>query len=73
MIDKRIFGALTAGMSLIAASLTPANACTGMGLVAKDGSTVYGRPMEWGTFDLNSRAAIIPRGYAFKGLTPGRP
>lgn len=26
--------------------------------------------MEWGTFDLNSRVAIVPRGYAFKGLTP---
>ena len=62
--------ALIAAMLLFAAVLAPANACTGIRLVAKDGSTVYGRSMEWGAFDLNSRVAIIPRGYAFKGLTP---
>jgi choloylglycine hydrolase len=45
-------------------------ACTGFRLIAKDGSVVYGRTMEWGAFDLNSRVAIIPRGYKFKGLTP---
>lgn len=49
---------------------TAANACTGIRLIAKDGSTVYGRSMEWGTFDLNSRVAIVPRGYNFTGLTP---
>ena len=26
--------------------------------------------MEWGAFDLHSRVAIIPRGHAFRGLTP---
>jgi len=45
-------------------------ACTGIRLLAKDGATVYGRTMEWGTFDLHSRVAIVPRGYAFTGLTP---
>jgi len=49
---------------------TTANACTGIRLIAEDGSTVYGRTMEWGTFDLNSRVAIVPRGYGFTGLTP---
>jgi choloylglycine hydrolase len=38
--------------------------------MAKDGATVYGRSMEWGAFDLNSRVAIVPRGYSFNGLTP---
>lgn len=47
-----------------------ANACTGIRLKAKDGGVVYGRSMEWGAFDLNSRIAIIPHGYIFKGLTP---
>lgn len=47
-----------------------AMACTGIRLKAKDGSTVYGRSMEWGAFDLNSRVAIVPRGYQFTGLTP---
>jgi penicillin V acylase-like amidase (Ntn superfamily) len=26
--------------------------------------------MEWGSFDLNGRVIIIPRGHAFKGRTP---
>jgi choloylglycine hydrolase len=39
-----------------------ADACTGITLVAKDGAVVFGRTQEWGTFDLRSRVAIIPRG-----------
>ncbi len=51
-----------------------ASACTSIALKAEDGAVVYGRTMEWGTFDLNSRLSIIPRGYAFQGHTPdGRP
>lgn len=49
---------------------TATHACTGVRLVAKDGSAVYGRTMEWGTFDLHSRVTIFPRGYQFTGLTP---
>ena len=45
-------------------------ACTGIRLTAKDGSTVYGRTMEWGAFDLHSRVAVVPRGYTFTGQTP---
>lgn len=49
-------------------------ACTSIALVAEDGSVVYGRTMEWGTFDLNSRVAIIPQGYQMQGHTPdGKP
>jgi choloylglycine hydrolase len=47
-----------------------ANACTGIMLKAKDNTVVYGRTMEWGAFDLNSRVAIVPRGYSFTGQTP---
>ena len=46
------------------------NACTGIMLKAKDNTVVYGRTMEWGAFDLNSRVAIVPRGYSFTGQTP---
>ncbi|UTW63903.1 choloylglycine hydrolase family protein [bacterium SCSIO 12741] len=46
------------------------NTCTGIRLVTKDGGVIYGRSMEWGAFDLNSRVAIVPRGYTFTGLTP---
>jgi len=45
-------------------------ACTGICLLTKDGGVVYGRTMEWGTFDLHSRVTIIPIGYKFQGLTP---
>lgn len=45
-------------------------ACTGIRLKAKDGGVVYARTMEWGAFDLHSRVALIPNGYAFTGLTP---
>jgi choloylglycine hydrolase len=40
-------------------------ACTGITLRAKDGAVVFGRTMEWGSFDLNSRLVIVPRGYKF--------
>ena len=45
-------------------------ACTGITLKAKDGAVVYGRTMEWGTFDLHSRVVFIPRGFQFSGHTP---
>ncbi|MEN8250349.1 MAG: linear amide C-N hydrolase [Bacteroidota bacterium] len=31
---------------------------------------IYGRSMEWGAFDLNTRITIVPRGYTYTGLTP---
>lgn len=46
------------------------SACSGIRLITNDGGVVYARTMEWGAFDLHSRVAIIPRGYAFIGLTP---
>lgn len=49
---------------------SPASACTSIVLEAEDGTAVYGRTMEWGTFDLKSRVAIVPRGYQFQGETP---
>jgi choloylglycine hydrolase len=51
-----------------------ASACTSIALVAKDGTVVYGRTMEWGAFDLHSRVAIVHRGCEFRGQTPdGKP
>jgi len=51
-----------------------ASACTSFVLQADDGATVYGRTMEWGTFDLNSRLVIVSRGHQFQGHTPdGKP
>jgi choloylglycine hydrolase len=41
-------------------------ACTGITLRSRDGAVVFGRSMEWGTFDLNSRVVVVPRGYEYK-------
>ncbi len=46
----------------------PIMACTGITLKAKDGAVVFGRTMEWGSFDLNSRLIIVPRGHKFTSL-----
>jgi choloylglycine hydrolase len=40
-------------------------ACTGITLRAKDGAVVFGRTLEWGSFDLKSRLVIVPRGYEY--------
>ncbi|WP_044210471.1 linear amide C-N hydrolase [Flammeovirga sp. OC4] len=45
-------------------------ACTGIKLKTEDGSYVYGRTLEWGAFDLNSKMVVVPQGHQFKGLTP---
>jgi choloylglycine hydrolase len=51
-----------------------ASTCTSIVLIASDGAAVYGRTMEWGAFDLNSRLVIVPRGFEFQGHTPdGKP
>jgi choloylglycine hydrolase len=45
-------------------------ACTGITLRAADGSVVFGRTLEWGSFDLKSRLAVIPRGYKYATHMP---
>jgi choloylglycine hydrolase len=45
-------------------------ACTGLRLIAKDGSVIAGRTMEWGAFDLHSRVTAIPKGHVYYGTMP---
>ena len=33
---------------------------------------MYGRTMEWGSFDLNSQVVVYPRGYSFTAHTPDK-
>lgn len=56
----------------VAALLQPYTvlACTSFVLRALDGAAVYGRTMEWGTFDLHSRLVIVPRNHGFTAHTP---
>ena len=68
MNTKRLIALLAAMATFV---MTPvADACTGITLKAKDGAVVFGRTMEWGTFDLLSRIVIVPRGQQFTGHTP---
>jgi choloylglycine hydrolase len=65
----RLAVTLVTAFALLAA--TPAaDACTGIRLTAQDGAVVFGRTQEWGTFDLRSRVAIIPRGHALQTTMP---
>lgn len=58
------------GALLASAAFSPAKGCTGIRLTAKDSSVVFGRTLEWGAFDVNSRVAISPRKQPHTGLTP---
>ena len=70
-LNKKTLIPILFGFLFIFGTLTnSANACTGIRLIAADKGVVYGRTMEWGKFDLQSRVTIIPRGYSFTGLTP---
>jgi len=51
--------------AVVALMVPPALACTGITLIATDGTLVYGRTMEWGSFDLGSRLVVVPRGHDY--------
>jgi choloylglycine hydrolase len=52
-------------------SLAVPRACTGISLVAADGTQVVGRTVEWALGDAgHDRLLIVPRGESFRGLTP---
>ncbi|MDD5681072.1 MAG: linear amide C-N hydrolase, partial [Candidatus Omnitrophica bacterium] len=55
------FAALLGIIFLVSSTITPAEACTSFLLKTKDGSTVYGRTLEWGMFDLKSSLVMVPR------------
>ena len=47
------------------------DACTGITLKAKDGTTVVARTIEWGGSELNSQYVVVPRGYVQYSYLPG--
>jgi choloylglycine hydrolase len=55
---------------VLALGTSAASACTGITLKATDGSVVFGRTLEWGSFDLMSRLEVVPRGFAYKSRMP---
>lgn len=61
------------GASVLLSAVSPsqADACTGITLKSKDGSMVVARTIEWGGSYLNSRYAVVPRGYVQRSYLPG--
>jgi choloylglycine hydrolase len=70
MKSKSMVMALALTAVLACSEVAQVFACTGITLTAADGAVVYGRTMEWGSFDLHSRVVLVPRGYKFAGHTP---
>ena len=74
LVKRALTGCLMLAMAIPVLFYETASACTSLALKAEDGAIVYGRTMEWGAFDLNSRVSIMPRGYWFTSHTPdGKP
>jgi choloylglycine hydrolase len=74
MLSFRCRTLIVTALFTIALASHETRACTGIILKARDGAAVYGRTLEWGTFDLQSRLVIVPRSYKFTGHTPdGKP
>ena len=48
---------------------SPAEACTGIRLIAEDGSVIHARTLEFAV-ELNSDVIVVPRGYSRTGTTP---
>ncbi len=73
LVAKRTLAALTACVLSIVAGFHSAPACTGIRLIAADGTVVPARTLEFG-IDLDSSVIVVPRGFARIGTTPdGKP
>ncbi|MGB9164362.1 MAG: linear amide C-N hydrolase, partial [Rhodomicrobium sp.] len=69
-ILRKIVAVITACVLAQSSASLSLLACTGITLKATDGSVVFGRTLEWGSFDLKSRLTVIPRGYRYAAHMP---
>lgn len=69
-MKQRIRNRLAAAVAIFSMLTNSALACTGLTLTAQDGAVVFGRTLEWGSFDLHSRLVVVPRGHEFKSVAP---
>ncbi|MFP4589308.1 MAG: linear amide C-N hydrolase [Candidatus Acetothermia bacterium] len=67
---ERIIMLILLAVLVIPLSAPSVSACTGIVLEGQDGTTVYGRTMEWSQFDLHSQLVVYPRETEFQGTTP---
>jgi len=73
MIARRSVSLLAACAMLVGSAAQSVQACTGIFLIAADGTPVHARTLEFG-IDLQSNVIMVPRGYARTGTTPdGQP
>jgi len=66
----RLLLVIACSVAILVSGAPVVDACTGITLIAEDGTLVSGRTLEWGAFDLKSRVMLIPRGHQFVGTTP---
>ncbi|MEI8125796.1 MAG: choloylglycine hydrolase family protein [Parachlamydiaceae bacterium] len=66
---RKIYSCLFQVALTIGFFTTDLNGCTGIKLVAKDGTFVHGRTLEFG-IQVDTSIAVIPRSYEFVGTTP---
>ena len=71
----RTFICLLLGLCTILQPLVQsASACTGITLLATNGSVVVARTNEWGLGDMDLRIGVFPRGHEYVAITPdGQP
>ncbi len=74
MQTRNIVSTLLAAAAVLGLVVVPpAQACTGIELIAADGTVVRARTLEFG-IDLKSNVILVPRGYSRTGTTPdGKP
>jgi choloylglycine hydrolase len=68
-ILRKLVSSAIAGVLLLGVAAQAAQACTGIRIVAEDGTVVRGRTMEF-AIDIHSDVIMVPRGYARVGTTP---
>jgi choloylglycine hydrolase len=70
---RRVISTVVAGAMLLGGVVPSVQACTGIMLLAEDGTVVHARTMEF-AIDIHSDVIVVPRGYARIGTTPdGKP
>jgi len=68
-IVQKVVSILGASAILASSAVQSTQACTGIRLIADDGTVVHARTMEF-AIDIHSDVMMFPRGYARTGTTP---
>jgi choloylglycine hydrolase len=66
---QKVFSFAIVCLLLLSGAVQTTQACTGIRIIAADGTVVHARTLEFG-FDIQSNVIMVPRGYARVGTTP---